>query len=55
MSAAPHMLFQEDDREIERQAALDRYAIVDTAPEQAFDELDRIRHESRPTPPIDEP
>ena len=23
--------------------------------EQAFAELDRIRHESRPTPPIDEP
>ena len=22
--------------------------------DQAFDELDRIRHESRPTPPIDE-
>ena len=42
MSAAPHMLFQEDDREIERQAALDRYAIVDTAPEQAFDDIVRL-------------
>ena len=29
-------------REAERQAALDRYAIVDTAPEQAFDDIVRL-------------
>src|SRR5687768_5327662 len=42
MSAVPHILFEEDDRELERQAALDRYAIVDTAPEQAFDDIVRL-------------
>lgn len=31
-----------NDREAERQAALDRYAIVDTAPEQAFDDIVRL-------------
>ncbi|MCI4567578.1 sensor domain-containing diguanylate cyclase [Lysobacter sp. CFH 32150] len=40
MSAAPHHFF--DEREAERQAALDRYAIVDTAPEQAFDDIVRL-------------
>lgn len=44
MSAAPQTQFddREDDREVERQAALDRYAIVDTAPEQAFDDIVRL-------------
>ncbi len=46
MSAAPHLLFEKSDRalgrEVERQAALDRYAIVDTAPEQAFDDIVRL-------------
>jgi diguanylate cyclase (GGDEF)-like protein len=40
MSAAPHILF--DVRELERQTALDRYAIVDTPPEQAFDDIVRL-------------
>ena len=40
MSAAAHILF--DDREYARQAALDRYAIVDSAPEQAFDDIVRL-------------
>ena len=31
-----------DDREAERQLALDRYAIVDTKPEQAFDDIVRL-------------
>jgi diguanylate cyclase (GGDEF)-like protein len=31
-----------DEREAERQAALDRYAIVDTKPEQAFDDIVRL-------------
>ena len=42
MSAVPHMLFELDELEIERQAALDRYAIVDTGPEQAFDDIVRL-------------
>jgi diguanylate cyclase (GGDEF)-like protein len=48
MSAVPHFLFDRrvhphaDDHEAERQAALDRYAIVDTAPEQAFDDIVRL-------------
>lgn len=40
MSAVPHHFL--DEREAERQAALDRYAIVDTAPEQAFDDIVRL-------------
>ena len=31
-----------DDREAERQTALDRYAILDTMPEQAFDDIVRL-------------
>ena len=41
MSAFPSPLVF-DAREAERQAALDRYAIVDTAPEQAFDDIARL-------------
>ena len=40
MSAAPHHFF--DEREAERQAVLDRYAIVDTTPEQAFEDIVRL-------------
>ena len=41
MSAVPAMI-PFDAREAERQAALDRYAILDTAPEQAFDDIVRL-------------
>jgi len=41
MSAVPAMI-QFDAREAERQAALDRYAILDTGPEQAFDDIVRL-------------
>src|SRR5688572_10906602 len=41
MSAVPSSLVF-DTRESVRQAALDRYAIVDTAPEQAFDDIVRL-------------
>jgi diguanylate cyclase (GGDEF)-like protein len=41
MSAVPTS-FLFDAREAERQSALDRYAILDTAPEQAFDDIVRL-------------
>ena len=41
MSAVPAMI-QFDAREAERQSALDRYAILDTGPEQAFDDIVRL-------------
>jgi diguanylate cyclase (GGDEF)-like protein len=41
MSAVPSAL-SFDDPEAERQLALDRYAIVDTDPEQAFDDIVRL-------------
>jgi diguanylate cyclase (GGDEF)-like protein len=41
MSAVPSSLLF-DDREAVRQAALDRYAIVDTAAEEAFDDIARL-------------
>lgn len=42
MSAVPSSLSFVDVAEAARQAALDRYAIVDTAPEQAFDDIVRL-------------
>ena len=44
----------DDDNEDLRQALSVFGAWSDLDWDQAFDELDRIRHESRPTPPIDE-
>src|SRR5262245_50736315 len=41
MSAVPSSI-SFDLRESERQQALDRYAIVDTAPEQPFDDIVRL-------------
>ena len=39
-SPTPDLLFER--RELARQAALDAYAILDTAPEQAFDDIVRL-------------